>query len=183
MNYNVRIQSNLGFERAKRKLWYLLRGLDVDGSGRVQYEIEAILAITGRKFSTLMQWLQQAKESKDIRDWSSKRGVLTVFYSSRANVCKRSHIYDWGASADVPLVDAAQRLKTISLQMEVQALQERSHFAAKKAIKGNQRKFVRVYAGNELLELVGVRATSTPLTTFYNATVPGFCTVATRNYL
>lgn len=151
----TRLQSVLGFTSAAKRIWYILRGMDQKGSGRLECAIEVILSLCKRKISTVYQWLREAKVAGRIRDWQCRHGVLTVYYSSRVNVCRREKVRDWGTSADVPLLDAAQYMRKICTQLEVQSLQERSHFAAKRALRGNRRRYLKVYRPDELLELGG----------------------------
>lgn len=146
--------------------------MDQDGSGCLKCPIEVILSLCKRKISTVYQWLREAKTAGRIREWYCRHGVLTVYYSSRANVCKQERVRDWGTSADVPLLDAAQHLRKICTQLEVQSLQERSRFAAKRALRGNQRRLLKIYSSDELLgECAGLGATATP--TSYKACLPG----------
>lgn len=119
-----------------------------------------------------MQWLQQAQEAGSIRRWWCRKGQLIVYYSSRSNVCQQERIRDWGVSADIPLIDAAQRLRIFCTQLEVQSLQERSRFAASKSLRGNQRRLLKVYRPDELLELVGGIG-ATGQTTSCKAPTPG----------
>ncbi len=153
--FTVRIHSGL-IEKGRPwlKLWYLLRGLDIQGSGFAKVSMHQVCQLLWASSSTVRQWLREGKAAGAFRFWRcNQRQGLRVALSSLHQLCSklgltnvekpsreqqmwsglRRGLTAWGAVAEIPLFQIHQ-LRPLATAAVTQKLQQRSRHAAWQAL-------------------------------------------------
>lgn len=155
--FTVRIHSRIVEKgRAWARLWYLLRGLDSQGSGYVRLPAALPIGLLATSSSTLRQWLREGKEAGAFRKWKIQRGILRVAMGGLFAVCrhlglapdqkKRVGIAPWGVVSEVGLhqILSLQNLRAAATASTAQRLQQLSRFAAWRNLPAPARKTIRL---------------------------------------
>lgn len=148
--YTVRIHSRIA-RRTWACLWYLCRGLDVDGSGYVTIPLEVIEAFLDCSEKSIYRWLQQGKRKGAFRSYQVRKGMLQVYLGSLFQVCWQLNLKQWGAVGVVPLSEVNAHIKATTTGIVTQQLQQNSRYAADKKLKPEHRKFFGTPHPNELI--------------------------------
>lgn len=141
----VRIHSRLIYGKRKDlqhlKLWYLLRGLDLEGTGHAIINIETALYLLNRSMPTLYLWRREGLASGSFRafEFDHMSNTMEVWLGSKEEVANHLNLPDWGATSEEPLL-VVRRLKTSAIEAELQNQQTKSDYAARKAIPKNQKR-------------------------------------------
>src|SRR5919202_6317403 len=86
--FTVRIHSGLISEAGPWiKIWYLLRGLDIEGSGYWSGNLSTICQLLSTSSSTIRQWLRDGVRAGAIRRWRVRGQRLSVALVSLHNLC------------------------------------------------------------------------------------------------
>lgn len=124
------------------RLWYYFRAVDIRGSGLMIVPWNQTLSILGCGYSTLYQWLREAKKAGAIYEYQRKGNSLKVRLGGLFNVCRTLGIKRWGAAAVLPLESVLKSCREIATAITVQQLQEQSRYAARKSLlKGEEKVF------------------------------------------
>jgi hypothetical protein len=141
---SVRIHSAVvGMGRAWAKLWYLLRGLDIQGSGFAKIPLSQVCTLLNAKPSTVRQWLREGQKAKAFRRWRERRGILKIAMGSLFKVLQHLGLTAPGASGYEPLHKLFQ-LRALATGLTTQRLQQLSRFAAWRRLPGRYRKTYRL---------------------------------------
>lgn len=117
----------------------------------------------------MRQWLREGKAAGAFRFWAERRGIISVAIGSPTSVCIGLKLYErsdarsirraWGVVSEIPVFEL-DRLRQHATAVEIQHLQNQSHFAAKVA-SAKDRKRLRVPEPKDLFEAAG-RASQNP---------------------
>lgn len=151
INQPVRIHSRIvETGRSWVRLWYLLRALDIRGSGHIKIPVGDICQILAAAKSTAYQWLREGKEAGAFRRYKIQRGILRThlgglsFLSNKLKFDSenRTGIAPWGVTAEVPLhqILSLAELRAAATTATAQRLQELSRYAAWRSLPANVRK-------------------------------------------
>lgn len=152
-HFTVRVHSRIVEKgRSWARLWYLLRGIDQQGSGFVSLPLSVISELLEAAPSTIRQWLREGKECKAIRWWKCQRGNLRVAIGGLFAVCqnlglnpagsdKQRHA-PWGVPSEVGLhqILSLAQLRAAATASTAQRLQQLSRFAAWRKLPAQARK-------------------------------------------
>ncbi len=127
------------------KLWYLLRALDIKGSGFCRVNLTQVCQLLRVSASTVRQWLREGKAAGAFRWWkfSQKQG-LRVALGSIYKVCLGLGLNSWGVVAEIPLHQAITCLRATATAAVTQREQQLSRFAAWRALPAEARKVYRL---------------------------------------
>ncbi len=155
--FTVRIHSRIVEKgRSWARLWYLLRGLDSQGSGYLRLPLVTISHLLEAGSSSVYQWLREGKNSGAFRWWKCQRGILRVAIGGlfavakslglSADSKKRVGISPWGVTSEVGLhqVLSLQSLRAAATASTAQRLQQLSRFAAWRKLPPAARKTIRL---------------------------------------
>lgn len=150
--FTVRIHSGL-IEKGRPwlKLWYLLRGLDFQGSGFAKISLNQVCQLLRCSSATVRQWLREGKAAGAFRFWRcTQQQGLRVALGGLHQLCKKLGLMNiekpsreqqmwvsglrraltaWGAVAEIPLFQIHQ-LRPLATAAAAQKLQQRSRHAA-----------------------------------------------------
>lgn len=141
--------------RSWARLWYVLRGLDLNGSGYVRIELTEISELLGAKASTIFQWLREGKDCGAFRRWKCQRGILRSHLGGLFSVCrangscpgtgKQAQHAPWGITTEVGLHEilSLQNLRAVATASTAQRLQQLSRFAAWRKLPAPARKIYK----------------------------------------
>ncbi|MBW4597481.1 MAG: hypothetical protein KME46_32440 [Brasilonema angustatum HA4187-MV1] len=90
--------------------------------------------------ASIYRWLRTGKKLDFFRSYSVRKGILTTYLGGLRPVCWKLELATWGATADVPLLSVVNNLRATVTQIETQALQQSSHYAALRTISPESRK-------------------------------------------
>lgn len=149
--FTVRIHSRIiETGRSWVRLWYLLRALDILGSGHIKISVGDICQFLAAAKSTAYQWLREGKEAGAFRRYKIQRGILRTHLGGLSFLSKKlkfhsengTGIAPWGITAEVPLhqILSLVELRAAATLATAQRLQELSRFAAWKSLPANTRK-------------------------------------------
>ena len=130
--FTVRIHAGLVSEAGPWiKIWYLLRALDVNGSGFYSGNLSTICQLLAASSSTIRQWLREGVRAGAIRRWWVRGQRLSVALTSLHKTCIAIGLNHagWGPTAEVPLTDLPQ-LRPLATAIITQREQQLSRFAA-----------------------------------------------------
>lgn len=142
--------------RSWARLWYLLRGLDSQGSGYIALPAALPIGLLASSSSTLRQWLREGKEAGAFRRWKIQRGILRVAMGGLFSVCralkspqdsdKRAGHAPWGITTEAALHEILSlgRLRAIATTATAQRLQQLSRYAAWRALPAPTRKTIKL---------------------------------------
>lgn len=151
------------------KLWYFLRGLDRSSSGFGRILLTDICEWLGAAPSTVRQWFREGTSAGAFRFWAERRGIISTALGSPTAVVIALKLYEdssarsirraWGEVSSISIFQL-DALRCHATAVEVQHLQNQSHFAAAVA-SAKDRKRLRVPTPEDLFEAVG-RASLNP---------------------
>ncbi|MEC4817297.1 MAG: RepA [Scytonema sp. PMC 1069.18] len=150
----VRVHSNVG-RYPWARLWYLLRGFDVGGSGLVQLPLEILCDLLNVSVQTIYRWLQDGEAMGAFRKYRVRRGNLEVYLGSLTNVCWHLNLRNWGEVAEVPLLLVNSKIRAVVTGIVTQSKQQKSRYAANSQLKPEYRKAFGAPHPNELLGDIG----------------------------
>lgn len=141
--------------RAWARLWYLLRGLDSQGSGCVYLPVADVTQLLAASSPTLRQWLREGKETGAFRRWRIQRGILRVALGGLFSVCralgfegtdKRAGHAPWGITTEAALHEILSlvKLRAIATTATAQRLQQLSRYAAWRGLPAPTRKIIKL---------------------------------------
>lgn len=142
--------------RAWARLWYLLRGLDSQGSGYVCLPAALPIGLLATSSSTFRQWLREGKEAGAFRRWRIRQGILRVALGGLFAVCrsvgldpdqkKRAGIAPWGVVSKIALYQVLDLkvLRAAATASVTQRLQQLSRFSAWRNLPAPARKNIRL---------------------------------------
>ncbi len=140
--FTVRIHSGL-IEKGRPwlKLWYLLRGLDIQGSGFAKLPMRLVCQLLASSSVTVRQWLREGKAAGAFRFWRCQRQELRVALGGLHQLCLKLDLGlpGWGTTAEVPLHQIGE-LRALATGAVAQRRQQRSRFAAWRALPTKARK-------------------------------------------
>jgi hypothetical protein len=127
------------------KLWYLLRALDIQGSGFCQVSLAQVSQLLRASSSTIRQWLREGKQIGAFRWWkfSQKQG-LRVALGSIYKVCLGLGLNSWGVVAEIPLDQMISCLRATATAAVSQREQQLSRFAAWRNLPASARKVYKL---------------------------------------
>lgn len=152
--YIVRIHSRIA-RHPWARLWYLLRCLDIDGSGHGTISLKDVEELLRCNDKTIYRWLQQGKRKGAFNDYEVRKGILEVYLGSLYRVCKKLNWKKWGVVAECPLADVNANIRAITTGIVTQQFQQKSRYAADQKLKPQHRKQFGTVHPNELLKNVG----------------------------
>lgn len=109
------------------QLWYALRALDVNGSGKVSITTTEAMSQLGRSRTTIWRYL---KDATFFRSHTTKDGVLTIYLQGLRSVCKSLGLEGIGPIGFNEGLDSIQK---DSASIGAQSLQQSSRFLAQLA--------------------------------------------------
>ena len=137
----VRVHSNLPYRSgAWINLWYLLRGLDISGSGKFEIDFKNCCDLLNRDEKTVYRLLLQAKKRGAIWAYQIKEGVLYGYYKSLFRLCLNQDLDHWGAVSSIALIDLPRQVKNIAVSSTKAYRQHASKKALAACYKSNDRK-------------------------------------------
>lgn len=136
-NLNVRIHAHLADGgnssvsqgHSSVMLWYLVRAFDIQGSGRVSFNLEEAATLLNRSVPSIRRYLRQGKQLGFFRNFQVQGTIVKVYYQGLFKVCQKLGLESWGAVAEIEISDL-NNLKLIATQIETQRLQESSRYNA-----------------------------------------------------
>jgi len=138
----VRIHAGLISEGGSwMKIWYLLRALDIQGSGFYSGNLSTICQLLAASSSTIRQWLREGLRAGAIRRWWVRGQRLSVALTSLHKTCIAIGLNHagWGATAEIPLTDLHQ-FRPLATATITQREQQLSRFAAWRSLKPKNRR-------------------------------------------
>lgn len=150
--FTVRIHSRIA-RNPWARLWYLLRGIDKDGSGNVAIAISAATTMLDCSEKTIYRWLQQGKRVGAFRKYRVKNGMLHVYLGGLFKVCWKLNLKQWGVVSECPLSEVNSHIRALTTGIVTQKLQEKSRYAVNKRLSKNYRKQFETPHANELLKI------------------------------
>ena len=85
-------------------LWYLCRGVDPQGTGKVEILVPEALTFLNTSDTTFYRWLKDGKEAGAFREYKSiGKNKIRIFLGSKEAVCKKLGITDWQSTTEIPL--------------------------------------------------------------------------------
>lgn len=148
--FTVRIHSRLA-RLPWARLWYLCRGIDSDGSGKIAIGISAATTMLDCSEKTIYRWLQKGKRVGAFRRYRVKNGTLHVYLGSLFKVCIFLNLKNWGVVSQCPLSEVNAHIRAITTGIVTQKLQQASRYAANMTLKPSYRKQFGTPHPNELL--------------------------------
>lgn len=123
--FSVRIHSRI-VEKGNSwaRLWYLLRGLDSQGSGYLRLPLVTISHLLGAASSSIYQWLREGKAAGAIRWWKCQRGNLRIALGSLFKVCR-----SLGLDPDLSDLELSSRRKFNKAKGLLASYREKTGFA------------------------------------------------------
>ena len=121
-------------------LWWLLRGIDTHGSGKVEFTVQQAANLLHKDDQTIRRYLSQGKAIGLFRSVDRTAGRCTVYLASLFAVAHKHGIQQLGAFARVGVEDLG-RLKMLATEIEAESLQRQSAHQKRKELKqaGRQR--------------------------------------------
>lgn len=108
----VRIHANLRYELGSYvDLWYLLKALDIQGTGRFEIEVDVLAHLTSRKVSTIYEQLREGRSKGLFRSYSIKKGVLYGYLGGLIPVYIANDLYGWDAITTIPAINIQSSIK------------------------------------------------------------------------
>ena len=122
------------------RIWLYARWLDQKGSGKITFNLFDAGMMLNRGLSTIRKYLAQACRVGLIRYFFTTGYTCTLFYSSLSNCALQIGSRDLGPIAEVEIT-RLENLNILCTEIEAQALQQSSFYAAKQAaIEDGQKK-------------------------------------------
>jgi hypothetical protein len=115
------------------KFWYVLRALDIEGSGYWRGSIQGLTLLTGMKTSTIYQHLREGKIVGAFRRWRCQRGELRVALGSLNKLAKSLSLGKdgWRPVGEVPLAQLLEvGIRAIATGITLQKQQMQARYAA-----------------------------------------------------
>ena len=128
-----RLHARVGILHGTRpavRLWYALRALDVDGSGKVIVSLGEIEGQLSKSSLTVRRYL---KDDTFFRNYYVEGGALTVYLHGLRSVCKALGFTDVGPTGFTEGLDSIQKDSAL---IGAQSLQQSSMYLATIALKG-----------------------------------------------
>lgn len=152
---SVRLYSGISMKKPWVGLWYLCRGIDLQGRGVVQLPMTAICPLMGISSPTLYQWLREGRRAGAFRKYSRRANTLQIWLGSRNKLCLRLGLRSWGTVAIVPLTDILNRtlLKQHATSAITQTLQERSRYARRNKLNERERRCFRIPDASDIVNI------------------------------
>lgn len=124
------------------RLWYLLRAVDVAGSGYLTLRVNTLSSILNLKLSTLREILREGKRDKAFRFVKFSCGEVRIALGSLSRVTQALKLHSWGATATVPLIELVSLMgcRSTGTAIESQDKQKKSRIAAIRSLKPRERK-------------------------------------------
>ncbi len=86
------------------RLWYLLRAIDNEGSGRVKILVSQILILLGISRAAFYRWLKEGKAAGAFRGYRKiDKNTTEIILGSKTAVCEKLGITDWESTTSIPL--------------------------------------------------------------------------------
>lgn len=149
--YTVRVHTRISREPWAR-LWYLCRGLDDEGTGRIELPLAVVQLLLDCSHKSIYRWLQEGKKKGAFRHYKVKAGVLTVYSGSLFVVCHQLNAKNWGAVGVCPLWQVLTELRELTTGITTQKLQQKSRYAANRQLTPEYRKLYGAPHPNELVK-------------------------------
>ena len=103
MRANLKIHGKIA-RKTWARLWYLLRTIDKEGSGRVKILVPEILILLRISRSTLYRWLKVGKAAGAFRGYRKiDKHTVEIVLGSKTVVCENLGITDWESITEIPL--------------------------------------------------------------------------------
>lgn len=138
MNFKtfVRLPARLTghFGTGPLKLWLFARAHDAKGSGRSTFPLQFAANHLDRCVSSVRAWLTEGKRQGLFRNFTTENGICTVYYASLCAVAQIAQLEQLGPIAEVDL-DSIRDLTVLATEIEAEALQRASIYAAKARAK------------------------------------------------
>jgi hypothetical protein len=144
------------------KLYYYSRANDFTGSGRVILSWSETKQILGCEYSTLYNWLREAKKAGAIRSYKRNGDRLEVWLGSLSNICKTLQLDGWGTVATLPLEEVIKNCRQHATAIVTQELQEQSRYAAYKSLDKSEKQSFNMPSAFDVIE-AGRSASLKPL--------------------
>lgn len=116
----VTIHSNIAIKAIQSpsiRLWYVIRGLDSNGSGMVRVTLEYLKEVLGVSKASIYRYLG---DSRLFRYYHSSKGNINIYYSSILKVCSSFKITSLGTCGygviEEDIVEQAIQISAIGLQ-------------------------------------------------------------------
>ncbi len=119
--FTVRIHSRIA-RNPWARLWYLCRGVDKDGSGKVAIPIAAATTMLDCSEKSMYRWLQQGKRAWAFRKYRVREGVLHVYLGGLFKVCWKLNLKKWGVVSQCPLSEVNAHIRAIATGIVTQRL-------------------------------------------------------------
>lgn len=151
--FTVRIHSGIVEKgRSWAKLWYLLRALDINGSGFCQIEMSTIRELLTIRNSTIRQWLREGIRVGAFRHWRVNGESLRVALSSLHKLCLAlgQGELGFGVVTEIPLT-CLHRWRSFATAAVAQREQQLSRFAAWRSLPSRARKHYKLPHPDALL--------------------------------
>ena len=124
-------------------LWYWVRSLDTEGSGKVSFRILDAEVELERSKSTIKRYLENGLALGLFRSVEVRYGRVVVYYASTKAIAIRQGLMHWGAVAEVPVSDL-QNLRVVATEVQAFSLQNSSVYLAKQSTpKGLRAKVIK----------------------------------------
>ena len=137
----VRIHANLRYKLgAWIELWYQLRAIDIDGSGKFELRFKDLCRLLKKRGSTVYQLLREGRAQGGLRKYSVSRGVVKGYLSSLINVCLANDLDSWGAVSHCPAKDLKDELKLTTIATITAFEQSKARYTFGRSFKNHQRR-------------------------------------------
>lgn len=156
-NKKVRIHTRITSE-PWAIIWYTMRGLDKEGRGEASAALEELVALTGKKSSTLYELLRRGREVGAFRKYQKEGESMRIILGSLESVCISLKLNDWGAVGEIDMTQVKD-IRRIACEIETQRQQQKSQFAVRRALSRQERESLEL---KEPLDLVGRTDTPNP---------------------
>ena len=100
---NLKIHGKIA-RKTWARLWYLLRAIDKEGSGRVKILVPEMMILLGISRSTFYRWLKVGKTAGAFRGYRRiNEHTEEIVLGSKTVVCEKMGITDWESTTEIPL--------------------------------------------------------------------------------
>ena len=100
---NLRIHGKIA-RKTWARLWYLLRAIDKEGSGRVKILVSQILILLGISKAAFYRWVKVGKADGAFRGYRRiDKDTVEIVLGSKTVVCENLGITDWESTTEIPL--------------------------------------------------------------------------------
>jgi hypothetical protein len=142
----IKIYSSFNSLRKYSSLYFLVRSADVEGSGKVTFDIRDLTAACDRTRPTIQSWIRDCCDAGYFRYVEYvTRHTVTIYYRNLDVFALAQGIGDLGVVTDVPLEVFKTSLHIWMTEVATMNLQDQSYFSMhEKEAKRQERKRPRV---------------------------------------